>query len=49
MDPSLLHVVSADTAPSEESEVGAVDWLTGPLLLSGPLETWDGSEGTPST
>lgn len=40
-------VVSADTGPPDETrEVGAVDWLKGPLLLSGPLENCEGSEGT---
>lgn len=42
-------VVSADTgAPDDTREVGAVDWLNGPILLSGPLENCDGSEGTSS-
>lgn len=40
-------MVSADTGPPEETtEVGAVDWLSGPLLLSGPLENCEGSEGS---
>jgi hypothetical protein len=46
----LRCVVSADTGPPDDtSEVGAVDWLSGPLLLLGPLCICEGSEGSEGT